>query len=100
MCIDRQRYIYIYDVSVCVRVCVRVRACVCCACVCRPAIFYIGVLPDGWATGAPATVFLRKLAARYLEKKTRRIFFASPLPVSPGSPEVGPTIDKKQAPRI
>jgi len=40
------------------------------------------------------------LAARYLEKKTRRcfdFFRAPPLPVSPGSPEIDPMIDQKQA---
>jgi len=38
------------------------------------------------------------LAARYLEKKTRRclIFFASPLPVSPGRPDVDPTMDQNR----
>jgi len=39
------------------------------------------------------------VAARYLEKKTRRFFDcfrAPPLPVSPGSPEVDPTIDQNK----
>jgi len=41
------------------------------------------------------------LTARYLEKTTRRYFdfFAPPpLPVSPGSPEVDPTIDQNKCP--
>ena len=44
---------------------------------------------------------LSSLAARYLENKTRLFFYffrAPPLPVSPGLPEVDPTIDQNKRP--
>jgi len=51
-------------------------------------------------TTAMQMLLLTSLAARCLEKKTRRfflIFFSrSPLPVSPGSPEVVPMIDQNR----
>ena len=45
-----------------------------------------------------STAPLTSLAARFLEKKTRRFFFVAspPLPVSPGSPEVDPMIDQNR----
>ena len=50
------------------------------------------------AATASGSKVIKSLAARYLEKKTRRffyIFFAPPpLPVSPCSPEVDPMIDQ------
>jgi len=57
---------------------------------------------DSLTQGEGATrVHEASLAARYLEKKTRRLFdfFRDPpLPVSPGSPEVDPTMVKNKRP--
>ena len=78
--------------SACVRVCVCTCVYVCvCVCLCVYRASRVRRRDTCRERLYPS------LAARYLEKKTRRFldfFREPPLPVSSGSPEVDPTIDQ------
>jgi len=85
----------------CVCVCVGVGGVVLCRCVCGVLIFWPPAVHHSWAIALITMASITVVGCKIPRKENSPIFLLfscpPPLPVSPGSPEVDPTIDQNKA---